>query len=202
MDTIPKFLNHVCVVSAVCNTFLILNSWTVSILPFFAAFLLGFQNACVLLILNNGKLVFSPRFLAPTDFMVGVSLGISIGATILAFFLSLGFRKVHIYCQYVDDEHACGDKKAGMGGIWWWSTLVFWLNMVICLLLAAGRHEISYLAQNQYETIGNVDSGFSMDQYEENLERFRANQEQAMEGMASGYVGNYATVPDVQSETP
>jgi hypothetical protein len=191
MDTIPKFLNHVLMVMAGCNLFLVLSSWSISIMFFFVAFLLSVQNTCVFLMLNHGKLVVvvSPRFLAPTEFMVGVSLGISIGGTILACFMSLFFGRIHDYCDHLNEEHksACGDQRGTFAAIWWWSSMVFWLEVLTCLLLAAGRQEISQ-NHHQYQAIdGN--NGYSMD-----------NQQQPQNGGGGGgFVGNYANIPDVQT---
>jgi hypothetical protein len=197
MDTIPKVLNHALVTMAICNVFLVMASWSVSSLLFLAAVLLGFQNASVLLMINNGHLEFSPRFLAPTDFMVGVGLGISIGGTILSFFLSLIFGRVQAFCQSISgEEDSCGKMGGSLTGVWWWSSLVFWLEVATCLLLAAGRHEISYLAQSQYQSIDQ--DGPSGNQNENPYQQTRENQQQQPNG--NGFAGNYNNVPDVQTE--
>jgi hypothetical protein len=200
MDTIPKFLNHVLMVMAACNLFLLLSSWSVSIMFFCVAFLLGVQNACVFLMLNHGKLeLVSPRFLAPTEFMVGVSLGISIGGTILAFFMSLAFGRVHDYCDHLndneeDDKSSCGDKRGAMGAIWWWSSWVFWLELLTCLLLAAGRQEISQ-NHHPYQAIdGNNGNGLGYSMDNDNQQQPQNNG-----GGGGGFVGNYANIPDVQT---
>ena len=210
LDTIPKFLNHVLWVMFASNTFLLLATSSIHLMVFFLAFLLFLQNLCVLLILNNGKMALSPRFLAPTEFMVGVGLGISIGATILSLFLSLIYGKLHEYCDYVNKEgeqaeqRGCGNVTSTINAIWFWSSLVFWLDMITCILLAVGRQEIAYQSQHQYESIdsaNSMDNAYPMDEYQQaNATRFQESQAQPMNAASSTYGGgSYSTVPDVQA---
>ena len=234
MDTIPKVLNHVLVGMAICNFFLGISSWRVSSFVAFAAFLLSFQNASVIWLLllvvfwkntntndptSAGRTMTILRpFLAaatvPTEFRIGLCLGISIGGTVLALFLSLAFRKIRMYCLYAaaadddgdeeEQDHAgCGDKTSSIGGVWWWSTLVFWLDMVTCILLAVGRQELcssSYQQHYQYESINDSSSSSSS--------RFQTQQQQQQQategtGMTNYHVGtnSYTNVPDVQFAT-
>jgi hypothetical protein len=196
MDTVPKFLQHVLVLMLLCNFFLVLCAWSISFLCFFLSFLLNTQNVIVLLVLFHGKMSFSPRFLNPTEFMVGVSLGISIGATILAFFLSVIFGKFNHACSHVEASgNPCEEVRSAIAAVWWWSSLVFWLNLLCCILLAAGRRDISNLAQYQYESIGVDDV---RDIYQDHSQRLKSHQQQEQ----GGFVGDYASVPEVKPSIP
>jgi hypothetical protein len=103
VDTIAKLLNHLLCFMLMCDVLVFLASWNVSFLPglgfntVLLAFLLCAQTITVWLILhsnnnNNNNRFSALSFLAPTDFMVGIAFGITVGAAILAFVLSTTFR--------------------------------------------------------------------------------------------------------------
>jgi hypothetical protein len=204
MDTIPKLLHHVLLLIAICDVFLFRVAWKISFLSFFVALLLGAQNACVFLILNNGKVSFSPRCLAPSEFIIGMALGITIGGTVLAFFLSAIFSKVPFKCESIEDithRYSCEEQSGTANHVWWWSAVIFWLNMASCVLLAAGRNEISYNAQPQYESI----DGAPMDAMNNQQQHFQQQhheaqqlQQQQQQPAQTTFVGDYSNIPDVQ----
>jgi hypothetical protein len=201
MDTLPKLLHHVILLIAICDVFLFLVSWKLSFLTFFVAILWGAQNACVFLILNNGKVSFSPRFLAPSDFIIGMALGITIGGTVLAFFLSAIFSKVPFKCESIEDithRYSCEERSGTANHVWWWSTVIFWLNMTSCVLLAAGRNEISYNAQPQYQSIDGAPMD-AMNNNQQQQQQFQHSHEsQQLQQPAQTFVGDYSNIPDVQ----
>lgn len=168
LDTIPKVMNHALLFLAGCNLMLLLNSLSISITTFFASFLLLVQTASVILVMNHDKISFAPRTMAPSEFMVGMCLGLCIGGVILSFFLSVTFRRAFAFCKYAsehyeatDHEHACpGNLMHRCWSLWWWSSLVFWLDLLTAVLIAAGRPEISYSSnqQSQYQSIDSTSS--------------------------------------------
>jgi hypothetical protein len=198
VDTLSKLLHHVLMLIAICDVFLFLVSWKISFLTSFVAILLGAQNACVFLILNNDKISFSPRFLAPSDFIIGMALGITIGGTVLAFFLSAIFSKVPLKCESIEDitrMYSCEQRRGTANHVWWWSTVMFWLNMTSCVLLVASRNEISYNAQPQYQSI----DGAPMDAMNNQQQHFQQSHEaQQLQQPAQTFVGDYSNIPDVQ----
>jgi hypothetical protein len=206
MDSLRKILNHLLMVMMMCNIFLFVASWNVSFLPIMGfntvlvAFFLCFQNIVVWLILNNNR-ISALSFLAPTDFMVGVSLGITVGGAILSFVISSAYRHMS-RCDAVQPipvyEYVCAERKSSMAGIWFWSGLVFWLNFCSSLLLAIGRDELTQ--QNHYENIG-----LSMDDYEGHFHQHHQQEHgrndflgDAMSGIPP-FVGDYSTVPEIRS---
>jgi hypothetical protein len=103
-----------------------------------------------------------------------------------------------------------------MNAIWFWAGLVAWLNVVIALLLASGRHELSVHYQGRYESIGGQSRGSSIDaasshqqstpsafDFEESFRRQQqeilgAQQAAAVRDRAAAmFVGDYATIPEV-----
>ena len=179
LDSIAKILNHVLALTLVFNVFLFFASWKVASLPsvganaVLIAFLLCAQTAAVFLILNSGWRIQRLSFLAPTDFLLGVALGITVGGTILAFVLSGTFRSVSRCRNVVPSEDGgdsayedmCANRKMALTAIWFWSGLVFWLNCVSALLLAMGRYDLSantssYVTQ-QYESLDTTEQGQS-----------------------------------------
>lgn len=203
LDSIAKILNHLLAGMLVCNVLLFFSSLNVSFLPSvgFSTFLVScclcFQNVCVAIILNNNRFS-SFAFLAPTEFMLGVALGITIGGTILAFVISMSFRTVSQCHQSEIDpvyEYLCGDRRGSMVSVWFWSGLVFWLNFCCTLLLAIGRRELS--ASSQYEAIGGDDS----------FDHLRIIGHGNNGGMPANlstptpsFVGDYANVPEIRPE--
>jgi hypothetical protein len=205
LSSIEKILNHILLIMAVLNTFLFFSSWNVSFLPnmgfstSLVALMLCFQNACVWIIINNHR-ISSFSFMAATDFMVGVALGITIGGTILAFVLSSNYSHVSRCDTMQSDptyEYLCGSRKGSMVAVWFWSGTIFWLNFCTSLLLAIGRDELAHRS-NQYENI-------SMDDYEDHFRRFQQLSQEA--GVSHGsvstpmpaFVGDYSSVPEVRT---
>jgi hypothetical protein len=206
LSSIEKILNHILLIMAVLNTFLFLSSWNVSFLPnmgfstTFVALMLCFQNACVWIIINNHR-ISSFSFMAATDFMVGVALGITIGGTILAFVVSSNYSHVSRCDTMQSDptyEYLCGSRKGSMVAVWFWSGMVFWLNFCSSLLIAIGRDELAHRS-NQYEDI-------SMNDYEDHFRRFQQLSQEA--GVAHGsvgtpmpaFVGDYTSVPEIRTD--
>jgi hypothetical protein len=171
LDTLPKVLNHTLIGLVCCNVFLLFNAMAISSITFFASFLLALQTSCVIVITNHSK--FSsivPRSFEPTEFMVGMCLGLCIGGVILSFFLSVTFRRAFAFCKYAEENyeesdhaHACpGSFMRRCWSLWWWSSLVFWLDLLTAVLIAAGRPELSLYGSNtqqsQYQSIGGNES--------------------------------------------
>ena len=178
MDSIAKLLNHLVFANAICNFFLFIASFQAALLPnlgldtLLISILLCFQNIVSWIVLNNGRLPHTFHALAPSEFMMGVVLGISVGGSILSFVLSLFFGRMSqcIRIEVSAFEYVC-EHKGLMLSIWFWAGLVFWLNAGIAVLIAVGRDELIYLRQGDYETIGH---GISMDEFQSSFERFNA----------------------------
>lgn len=161
LDTAPKIVNHVLMLLITCNAFLLFSTMGISLMTFFAAVLLLSQTTLVVVVMNHSRMSFAPRALAPTDFMVGLCLGLCLGGVILAFFTSVAFRRFYDLCKYAeqyysqeDHTHACGNLTNRLWWNWLWCSLVFWLDLITAFLIAAGRHELSYDQHQQYESIG------------------------------------------------
>mmetsp|Transcript_41219 Transcript_41219/g.98710 ORF Transcript_41219/g.98710 Transcript_41219/m.98710 type:complete len:260 (+) Transcript_41219:265-1044(+) len=174
LDTIPKVLNHTLIGLACSNLFLMFNAMAVSSITFFASLLLVLQTSCVIVVTNHAKFAsFVPRSFEPSGFMVGMCLGLCIGGVILAFFLSVTFRRAFAFCKFAEENyeesdhaHACpGNFMHRCWSLWWWSSLVFWLDLLTAVLIAAGRPELSLYdsggssQQAQYQSIGSSSIG-------------------------------------------
>lgn len=181
MDTVSKLINRLVFANAICNFFLFISSFQAAGLPslgldtLLISFLLCFQNTVSWLVLNNGQLPHTFNAMAPSEFMMGILLGIAIGGAILAFVTSLFFGRMSrcIKIEVNAYEYVC-EHRSIMLGIWFWSGLVFWINTGIAVLIAVGRDELIYLRQGDYETIG-----ISMDEFQNSFERYNAQQAQA-----------------------
>jgi len=217
LDSISKILNHVLAIMFVANVLLFFSSWKVVALPHvgmstvLVSSLLGFQSAAVFLILNSGYRFRSLQsFLAPTDFLLGVALGITIGGTILAFVFSGAYRSVSRCKDTGADplyEHLCSNRRAALTAVWFWSGLVFWLNGCTALLLAVGRRDLT-VSTNQYESVGTEESG-NYNYQGETVQGQPQTPPQPRGGNAfpgdmptptPSYVGDYAAVPEVRGE--
>jgi hypothetical protein len=176
MDTVSKLINRLVFASAICNFFLFIVSFQAAGLPslgldtLLISFLLCFQNAVSWIVLNNGQLPHTFNAMSPSEFMMGVLLGIAVGGAILAFVTSLFFGRMSrcIKIEVNAYEYVC-EHRSIMLGIWFWSGLVFWINTGIAVLIAVGRDELIYLRQGDYETIG-----ISMDEFQNSFERYNA----------------------------
>jgi hypothetical protein len=160
LDTAPKVVNHVLMLLIMCNTFLVFSTIGISIMTFFAASLLICQTTLVVMVMNHATIGFAPRALAPTDFMVGLCLGLCIGGVILSFFTSVAYRRFYQLCKYAeqfyseeDHAHVCGNLTNKLWWNWLWCSLVFWLDLFTAFLIAAGRNELSYDQHQQYQSI-------------------------------------------------
>lgn len=172
------------------------------------SFWLCCQNACCFAIFNHGRGGFrAPHFLAPTEFMVGNSLGITIGATLLAMVLSNYFRNLsRCHSENLISEYICRDAgaKRTVGSVAFWSGLVFWLEFCLTLLIAVGRNDIIVRTSNYQD--------LSVDDHDENFRHYAQQQQQqqsAVGGSIMGtfasalptpsFVGNYTSVPEIFS---
>jgi hypothetical protein len=186
------------------------------------------QNFCIWAIINNHRISCLP-FLAPTDFMLGIAVGITIGAAILSFVLSGAFHRVLVDCRdfrrdserlshetkltpltaeeeiidFVLYEAFCSSQTLlGMRLAWWLGRFVFWLNFWSCLLLTIGRHELT-TKRNLYEPIGggmeDVDDNNQQHPYQG---RNINNDTATAHAFASrpNFVGDYTTVPNIYSD--
>lgn len=205
VDSIPKLLNHLVFASAICNFFLFIASFQAALLPslgldvLLISILLCFQNIFSWIVLNNARLPHTFQPLAPSEFIMGVLLGIAVGGSILAFVLSLFYGRMSkcIRLEVSAYEYVC-EHKSLMMSIWFWAGLVFWLNTGISILIAIGRDELIYLRHNsEYEAIG-----ISMDQFDEfqnDFERFNAQAqadfEQVGEATIASIPPNVPTLP-------
>jgi hypothetical protein len=199
IDSFSKLLNHFVVANAVCNFFLFICSFQAAGLPslgldtLLISLLLCFQNTVSWIALNNGRLPHTFNALAPSEFIMGVLLGIAIGGAILAFVTSLFFGRMSrcIKLQVSAYEYVC-EHKSVMLGIWFWSGLVFWLNTGIAILIAVGRDELIYLRQGDYEAIG-----LSMDEFQNSFERYNAQAQADADFVEVGeaIVGGDAEIP-------
>jgi len=255
LTTPSGVLNHLLVAMFACNVFLFFSSWKVAFMPtdvgristFLIAFLLCFQNAVVWMILNNGNSNGSSssirrggggglsNLLQPTEFMLGMALGITIGGTILAFVLSGAFRSPASRCEGVAGkspsnatgvdpvyQYLCHERRGTVTAIWFWSGLVFWLNLAVAAMLAIGRRELSSDGGggvvHQYESLdgggGGGGGGGPPDNgnfnYQAGQQQQHAQSPPSFPGdmpsshsptasSSSSYVGDYANVPDVRS---
>ncbi len=200
MDTIPKFLTHLLVTMAVCNFFLLLSSLSISFLTFLACFLLSIQNASTLLATTPQGQFMAPRMFAPTEFMMGVCLGITIGGTILSFFLCLTFGKIHAYCSHhPQGPDSCGWRTASLSGVWWWSSCIFWLDLICCFLLALGHQDLSSQSTSQqYESLDTQEPSMANSQSYNQYQQQQQQQPPAFAQRQGGYGdGGYNNVPDV-----
>lgn len=215
LDSMGKILNHVLLVLVAIDAFLFFSSWNVSVLPglgsttVLMAFLLTFQAVVVWLIINNNR-ISALSFLAPTEFMVGVALGISVGGCLLAYCLCSAFSAIpacqeeeiasgnatathssHSNSPVVD--YVCHERQGSINAVWFWSGLVFWLNFCVSLLLAFGRRELTHFSQ--YESLG-----LTMDDYEGHFRNATGTFPGDMPVSVPHFVGDYSSVPEIRTD--
>jgi len=210
MDTAPKCLTHSLAAMAVCNFFLLLSSLSISFLTFLACFLLSIQNASILLVATPQGQSMAPRLFNPTDFMMGVCLGITIGGAILSFFVCLTFGRIHAYCSHhTEGPDSCGWRAASLSGIWWWSSCIFWLNLISCFLLVAGHSDIAQQStSHQYQNLDTEDpsmstsssQSYAQNQYQQQSQEAPAFAQRQQSGYSSSGGGGYNNVPDVVTQ--
>ena len=178
LDSIGKIVNHFLFLTVFVDVFLFLCSFAVSYLPnhmgpntVLCSFLLVAVPITNLLIVNNSR-ISALSVLAPTEFMVGVATGLTIGAAVLSFILSSSYKTVR-HCGEIlsiDEHHnstthqsdptfvaACSNTTT-MTGIYFWAGLSAWLSVVTAMLLVTGHHELSEHYQ-RYEAIGGYPNG-------------------------------------------
>lgn len=176
LDSVGKILNHLLFLTVIIEVFLFLSSFSVSYLPnhmgpntVLCSFLLAAVPVTSLLIVNNSR-ISALSVLAPTEFMIGVATGLTIGAAVLSFILSSSYKTVRGHCSEAtttnhgnstasgatehDPDFAAGcSNTTSMTGIYFWAGLSAWLNVVTAMLFVTGRHELSEHYQH-YENIG------------------------------------------------
>jgi len=209
LDSIAKVVNHVLIITLICELCLFIASWSSSILKHVGinvvmiSFLLCFQTVIVYCILNN-TMIHNFPFLTASPMMVGVALGTTVGASILALIISNACSKLskcaHITAYENDDEafhdnnsnnHAaapvnkfddpiCQYNSGSMTAVWFWSGLVFWFDFCTCLLLSIGQNELMQ-GRGQYESVPSTAHGYSV------------------AGNGPAFVGDYATIPEIRS---
>jgi hypothetical protein len=224
MDSIAKILNHILLLLFALNILLFLSCWSQSFTPsntlptvWMSLFLL-LQNATVWAILNNGRVSPHLSFLAPNDFIMGLALGITIGASILSFLLSQSFRygSCPTYSRTTSNrtnydyayEHSTSTTSNDhyndsntqtdchhSTGIWLWAGLVFWLNFCSCLLLAVGRREFTHSPFNstEYEPVGTADPMYM------NHHGGGGGYNHTV-STSTGFAGDYANVPEIRPD--
>jgi len=234
LDSIPKIINHLLLLIGFCNVILFLSCWhtpVVSDVGFptpLCVLILMCQNLCLFIIFNNASFE-GLQILAPTEFMVGNSLGITIGAAILAFVVATFHRKV-ANCTTIRSavhEFLCTTLEGGGGAaaaaaatetrgqsslssLAFWFGLVFWLEFCLSLLIAVGRSEIVTMNQ-QYENLS-VDDRFpefavQPQQQQPQQQSSSTVSDGVMGNFANNlptpsFFGNYSTVPEVNDSPP
>lgn len=164
LDTTSKAVNHALALLAVCDILLLFSAAGVSLVTTLAAALLAAQTGAVAAVMNHDRIGqrWAVRTLEPTEFMVGLCLGLSVGGAVLSFFLSITFRRAYAFCVYAekhyeeaDHQHACGTYLTRtLWGVWWWSSAAFWLDVAVAALVAVGRSELARSPQQEYRSIG------------------------------------------------
>jgi hypothetical protein len=274
LDSIRKILNHLLAILFASNVFLLVSSWNVafgatSLGPkvVLIALLLAGQTALVYSIVNNAaaggaRFAIVPRgaqdpahpsqqqgggfvgSLSPTDFMLGVALGVTVGGSILAFVVSSAFSRPPWPCDYrnygstlrtfdppsghgaASGNHSSPDASdpvitmdsvnyrchqlyvQGSGSsfsIWFWASLVFWINFCVSLLLAAGRRDLSVSSAYGYEHIGGGVDDASSPPNAASAASFPGDMSQPRQASASAsaspsFVGDYARIPEIRSD--
>lgn len=144
---------------------------------------------CVLLIINNNR-ISALSFLAPTEFMIGNALGLTIGSAILSYYIHCVFASLSCETASKDASYIelCQKNKGTIGGVWFWSGAVCFLNFATALLIAYGRHELSQ-STAMYEQVTNM----TMEQYEQSIRN-----DSHMAGHRPTFVGDYASVPEIR----
>lgn len=217
LDSIPKLVNHLLLFMGVCNCMLFLSCWHIPIVsdigfntPLCVLFL-GVQNVCLYVIFNNARFE-GMQFLAPTEFMVGNSLGITIGAALLALTISNLNRNI-AQCTTVRSavhEYLCEtitNNRGPLSAVSFWSGLVFWLEFCLSLLITIGRQELTN--SNQYENLS-LDDRFPEYAAGSQQQQTPYNNNNGVGGNSiigsfanaiptPSFVGNYSSVPEIHA---
>ena len=133
------------------------QSWMATL----ATTLLLMQCTTSVLVINHQALKNAglqvPQRLAPSAFMVGLVTGLTVGATILSYFLARVFGQFYSFCKAADanaqtnDDHPCGKWEGRVWGVWWWSSGIFWCNLLLVFLFL---HNKSRLASSEHTGSG------------------------------------------------
>eukprot|EP00536_Pseudo-nitzschia_multiseries_P008602 jgi/Psemu1/287914/fgenesh1_pg.220_\ len=153
LDTVPKATNHILVFLAISDFFLLINSMRVTFTTFLGASMLTFLTCFVTMVTNNSRISFAPRGLEPTEFMIGLCLGLCVAGAILSFFLSMTFGRLYSFCKNGAKGDWCVAARGPLWSIWWWSSMACCSNMLLSYCVAKGREEISQTQQQQYSSI-------------------------------------------------
>lgn len=204
-SSVPKVINKLLFLMAVCNIFLLVGVLqatglpNLGVSPTFLSFLLCAQNAMTWFALNNHRLSSYNRLptIVANDFIVGCLLGISVGGSIVAFVLSQFFGQMSscISIQMTNFDYKCQHQGA-MKEIWFWSGLVFWVNTILSVLIVYAKDELSYLQHANYETIG-----LALEELQSNFERNAIYTQSPGDGTFFGSA-NSAVVGQQPSEYP
>lgn len=214
LDSIPKLVNHLILFMGFCNCMLFLSCWHIPVVsdigfntPLCVLFL-GVQNACLYVIFNNARFE-GMQFLAPTEFMVGNSLGITIGAALLALTIANLNRNI-AQCTTVRSavhEYLCEtivNNRGALSAVSFWSGLVFWLEFCLSLLITIGRRELTN--SNQYENLSLDDRfpEYAAGGQQQQQSSYNNNGSSIIGSFANAiptpsFVGNYSTVPEIHS---
>jgi hypothetical protein len=77
------------------------------------------------------------------------------------------------------------ENRGALGGVWFWSGAACFVNFVITLLIAYGRHELAP-STALYEQVGQM----TMEQYEESIRNQGVPRQP--------FVGDYSSVPEIR----
>lgn len=158
-----------------------------------ASFLLCCHATCVLLIINNNR-ISALSVLAPTEFMIGNALGLTIGSTILSFYIHSVFASVKCnQSASANFQELCESNRGTINSVWFWSGAVCFVNFATALLIAYGRQELAQ-STTMYEQVANM----TMEQYEQSIRNEAGSAGQAHPGPRPTFVGDYASVPGIR----
>lgn len=261
INSIPKLLNHTLYITIVCNIMLLIRSYshsgTSQLLGYstlFISFLLFMQSICVYFIINNknGNNNSTIR-LSPNQFMIGMTLGLCMGGTIISFMISKSYRNsskqcnsLHHYTMMMSGSHNNTTNTNNNGTNinnqimqeeeWelllrhdpiiqylcsitvqkimkrrsFWSSWLFWCNLLNTILIAYGRPELTTDIDNSTSTSQSVASmymGVPTNETSNNNNNTGSSIPPPMppssynnpNGSAgSVFSGNYATIPEVR----
>jgi len=172
-DNPIKLINSILLFMGLCNIFLTFTVLQATALPNLGVspsllvFFLCVQNALTWFTFNRHR-TSHLEMLVPNDFVIGCLLGISIGGSIIAFTLSQFFGQLKkCSIEMHDSTYDCKLAIGKMGKIWFWSGLVFWLNIILSILIVKSKHELSNLQEHSYEDVDialqNLQSNFQHD---------------------------------------
>ena len=248
LDTIRKILNHLFIGLLGCNIMLFLSSWGTTTTS--SSLGVGLNHVTLLstLLLLRTLVVYgiinhAHPALPPTEFHVGVTLGLTVGGSVVAFAVASAYAYPASAASFCDGlvggvgGSSSSNSRTGYDGtsnqtsftypgastavgaalreyclnrgiastIWFWSSLIFWINFCASLLLAVGRRDVALAIPGggQYEPIPGSGAYDDPD----------LNPSQGRFGGGSGsgggrpnpppapasFVGDYAQIPEIRS---